>query len=73
MAAALNAGLQHVLLDDELSIPQAMELAFKAVSHDGEPQSFAEAMQRPDKDKWYKAALDEMESLIENGTWDHLL
>ena len=35
----------------------------------GEPRSYAEAMQRPDKNAWERAATDEMSNHAENNTW----
>jgi hypothetical protein len=65
---------------DYLTIDQAMEYAlssvdsaaFKTSSHDGEPQTYREAMQRPtgEKEEWHKAALYEIQKLIENGTFE---
>ena len=44
----------------------------KAAQHDGEPRTFKEAMQRPDPERahWYKAASDEVQALIDNGTFE---
>lgn len=55
-----------------LSFEQAFEFACKANSYDGEPHSFAEAMKRsePERSQWLKAASDEIEALIENGTFE---
>ena len=78
-ADTITAGLAH-LLDDEMSdyltFDQALMYAgadaFKTSTHDGEPGSFHEAMERPspERDHWYKAALDEIQSLLENGTFE---
>jgi hypothetical protein len=53
-----------------LALPQAFEYAFKTtIAHSTDPQTFAEAMKRPDAEQWYKAAYDEIQSLLDNGTW----
>ena len=72
------AGLAAVYggsLEDYLTFPQALEQAFqtcayKADARSSEPRSFQEAMRRPDADLWYKAATDEIEAHITNGTWE---
>ena len=48
------------------------EHAFKTAAHNNEPNTFHEAMKCPkqERDHWYKAALDEIQSLIENGTFE---
>jgi hypothetical protein len=46
----------------------ALEHAFVAGTDTSEPKSFWEAMQRPDANLWYKAAVKEMQAHIENGT-----
>jgi hypothetical protein len=48
------------------------EHAFSASSHDNEPRTLAEALARPEAEaaKWYQAALDEMDSLLENGVFE---
>ena len=50
-------------------VGDALELAF-AVSTTLEPKSLAEAITRPDADKWIAAAIDEVKSLINNKTWE---
>ena len=49
-----------------------MESALKTSCHDGEPQSYAEAMALPEEEriKWHKAALDEIQALMDNGTFE---
>jgi hypothetical protein len=80
--SAIGSGLEYVFCaqrDDYLTFDEAAEYAFgtaefalKASAHEGEPRSFHEAMQRPSKERscWYKAATDEIQSLIENGTFE---
>src|SRR5271156_4607481 len=74
--------LQHVYSAqyvDYLTYEQAMDYAFSNMAqafstsqHDNEPRSFHEAMQRPldVREKWYKAAEEEIKALVENGTFD---
>jgi hypothetical protein len=74
-ADIMRAGLGRMLDDctqDHLTLDQALDYAFKTSCHDGEPQSFHEAMQRPaqEHDLWYKAALDEIQSLCKDGTFE---
>lgn len=47
----------------------AQEFAFNA-STAHEPKSWTKAMSRPDAHLWMKAAEDEIDALIRNGTWD---
>ena len=46
--------------------------AMKASQHDGEPNTFKQAMQHPEPERsqWYKAASDEIQSLVDNGTFE---
>ena len=81
-ADSVEAGLQYLFSCQEfdyLTLDQAMEYAFtttahafKTTSHDGEPNTYHQAMQRSaeEKAKWHKAALDEIQSLIENRTFE---
>ena len=64
---------------EHLSWDQALDFAFSSVicalktsTHDGEPQTYAEAMSRPEEERknWHKAALDGIQSLVENGTFE---
>jgi hypothetical protein len=48
---------------------EVMHSALGAASHDSPPRSYAEAMRRPDAEKWHEAAHEEIQSLIRNGTW----
>ena len=78
----MHAGLGYILSDHDsvyLTWDQALEYAFstshhalKTSNHVGEPESYAEAMTRPEEERkhWHKAALDEIQSLIENGTFE---
>jgi Reverse transcriptase (RNA-dependent DNA polymerase) len=81
-ADVVQAGMGFLFEEKEfayLSWDQALdfafstsEQAFKTSCHDGEPNSYAEAMTRPEEERklWHKAALDELQALIENGTFD---
>jgi hypothetical protein len=53
-----------------LTLPEALEVAFKAGAYDDSPKSYAEAMTRPDAQKYHEAACDEIKSLVDNGTWE---
>jgi hypothetical protein len=81
-ADVVQTGMDFVLEGQQfayLTLDQAAEYAFntseralKTNCHDGEPNSYAEAMTRPEEERklWHKAALDEIQALIENGTFD---
>jgi hypothetical protein len=47
---------------------------FSLIDHDTsisiEPKTLAEALKRPDADKWVAAALAEIEAHLQNGTWE---
>jgi hypothetical protein len=70
--ALLVQGLEAIYGDSNEFIPyhEALEHAFVAGTDASEPKSFREAMQRPDANLWYKAAVKEMQAHIENGTWE---
>jgi transposase InsO family protein len=78
--AAMAAGLDSVYDQyDYLSFDQLVEelaadheKVFKAAAHSNEPKSFKEAMGRPEPERsqWYKAAVDEIQALVENGTFE---
>jgi hypothetical protein len=51
------------------TVHEAFECAFKAGAHSDDPKTFAEAMACPDGDKWYKSTYDEIQALLNNGTW----
>jgi hypothetical protein len=81
-ASSIVSGLEFVFnaqRDDYLTFDEAAEYVFsssefalKASAIGGEPKSFREAMNRPPKERiqWYKAATDEIQSLVENGTFE---
>ena len=58
-------------LTDGFAVPlvDAVECAM-ATSADIEPKTLADALKRPDADKWVAAALAEIEAHLQNGTWE---
>jgi hypothetical protein len=70
--ALLAQGLEAIYGDSDEFIPhhEALEHTFVAGTDASKPKSFREAMQRPDTNLWYKAAVKEMQAHIENGTWE---
>jgi hypothetical protein len=58
--------------DDYLTLDEALEYALKTATHFGEPNSLREAMQKSPEERasWYKAAVDEIQSLVDNGTFE---
>ena len=53
---------------------EALEHVFEAACtatapHGKEPSTLSEALKRPDGDKWMQAAIEEITSLVANGTW----
>jgi hypothetical protein len=70
--ALLAQGIESIYGEEEelLTLRQALDHAFVASWEPSEPKTFREAMQRPDADLWYQAAVKEMEAHIENGTWE---
>lgn len=61
--------------DPYWTIPEGLEFAHyeaccKVAEHDDHPKTYAQAMLRPDAAKYHEAAVKEIESLIENGTWE---
>jgi hypothetical protein len=43
--------------------------ALKVSAHSTDPKLFAEAMRGPDAEHWFKAAYDETQTQLDNGTW----
>jgi hypothetical protein len=68
----LVQGIESIYGKEEglLTLQQALNHAFVASSEPSKPKTFWEAMQRPNADLWYQAAVKEMEAHIENGTWE---
>ncbi|KAG8976249.1 hypothetical protein FRC05_004499 [Tulasnella sp. 425] len=56
--------------EEHITWDQAVERAFKVAADSTEPQSFQEAMLRPDKEKWFEAAMTEIQAHVDNGTWE---
>jgi hypothetical protein len=77
MQAAFETSLGF---SDYVPLSEGLELAFQAIcpevalsavtGTETEPRTYAEAMRRPDADLWRKAAEDEIQALLENGTWE---
>ena len=69
--ALITEGLNFVYAL-ELNQEEALEYAYntRANTLPEEPRSFKEAMSGPHADKWYKAAQDEIQFHLENGTWE---
>jgi hypothetical protein len=82
VAQAFHAGIDFVYsgqYDDYLTIEEALEYAYdtsehvlKASSSSTEPRSYAEAMKRPSEERmqWHNAAVQEIEALVQNGTFE---
>jgi hypothetical protein len=70
-ANLVQAGLEFMQIS-HLTWEEAFEYAYKAATHFGEPHTFREAMQRPEPERgqWLKAAVDEIQALIDNGTFE---
>lgn len=72
-AALVSTGLDF-MGTEYLTLDQTCEFAhaLKTTSYDGEPRSFKEAMKQEPKErqKWWEAALSEIQSLVENGTFE---
>ena len=80
---AMIAGIEHVYSgghEDFLSYDEALDFAFNSVvqhalkadqEHFGEPRSISEVHKLPkdEQERWLKAAQDEIQSLVENGTF----
>jgi hypothetical protein len=70
--ALLAQGLQAIYSDFNKFIPyhNALKHAFVAGTDASKPKLFCKAMQRPDANLWYKAAVKEIQVHIENSTWE---
>jgi len=74
-ADAIHEGLEYVCSAshyDYLIFDEAAEYALKtSYSHEHEPNTLREAMECPNEgEHWYRAAMKEIQSLIENGTFE---
>ena len=71
----MASGMSYVAREDDyLELTDAFEYCFatcalKASSHGDEPRTYREAMTRDDHAQWHQAALEEMDALMQNGTW----
>ncbi|KZT21211.1 hypothetical protein NEOLEDRAFT_1223867, partial [Neolentinus lepideus HHB14362 ss-1] len=56
----------------DYAFESVVQTAFKGEEHTSEPRTFREAMQHPEEERqqWLKAAQDEIQSLVENGTFE---
>jgi hypothetical protein len=52
-----------------IPLVDAVEFALNASSTHPEPATLAEALQRPDGDKYLESAIEEIRAHLENGTW----
>jgi hypothetical protein len=70
--ALLAQGLKAIYSNSDKFIPyhNTLEHAFVAGTDTSKPKLFCKAMQHPDANLWYKAAVREMQAHIENGTWE---
>ena len=67
---ACNAGLGNAYLTLDEALEHVFEAACTATApHGKEPSTLSEALKRPDGDKWMQAAIEEITSLVANGTW----
>jgi hypothetical protein len=71
-AQLMSEGLNYVYNTEDAyySFTDVWEHAYQTVAGPTAPRTFAEAMKRPDADLWQKAAQDEMDAHLENGTWE---
>ena len=68
-ALSEDARIAGVSSSDTFPVLGAMEFVFNTAAA-LEPKPLAEALRRPDADKWVEAALAEIEAHIVNGTWE---
>jgi hypothetical protein len=69
--AVMSAGIESVYSAEEtLTISEAFEFVYAVSAHDTEPKSYAEAMRRPDHAKYHEAACEEIQALLDNGTFE---
>lgn len=67
--SAFTVGVEYLFTkDEELTLPEAF--AHSLTAKDTEPQSYCQAMAHPDAAKYHQAACEEIESLINNKTFD---
>jgi hypothetical protein len=70
--ALLAQGIELIYGKEEelLTLQQALNHAFVTSLEPSQPKTFQEAMQRPNADLWYQAAVKEMGVHIKNSTWE---
>ena len=56
-------------MDEQLNIAEEVIASALCAAEQEEPKTMTEARKRPDANKWLQAAQEEMNSLIEHGTW----
>jgi hypothetical protein len=69
LSSAWSRGTDEIVADNFVGIDDAVDFALFS-SPDIEPKSLAEAMKRPDADKFIEAAIEEINAHIDNGTWE---
>lgn len=57
-------------MNTQCPLPDFAFNTFKAGAHSDAPKSYAQAMALPDAQKYHEAACDEIQSLLDNGTWE---
>jgi hypothetical protein len=57
----------HLSDSDEDGLP---EVHFAGITAGTDPHSFKQAMACPDAHRWQEAAVDEVNTLVANGTWE---
>ena len=75
MSAQVVEAVLHASVGDDVPLSHALDFGFamyanKASMSSSEPRTFAQAMRRPDRDKWFDCAAKEIQSLVDNGTWE---
>ena len=75
MSAQIFQSVLHASVGDDVTLSHALDLGFamhamKASMPSSEPCTFVQAMRQPDKDKWFDCAAKEIQSLLDNGTWE---
>ena len=70
LVTAANAYYVHSPHTAFLTLPEALDHVYKVDASSPYPKTFSEAMKRPDAQLYHQAACDEIQSLIDNGTWE---
>lgn len=53
-----------------LTMREGLEEAYKVGTHNDEPRTYVQAMRHPQAQKYHDAACEEIQSLLDNGTWE---